>query len=392
MTRKTVNINFFTPDAINDPFPLYEEIRQQGNVVWNEALHAWMVMSFRECSTVLTYGGDKFGELNGDPELIYWFDAPNMITVDGAEHRRLRGALAPLFTRSAVAKWDRRVGEVVDELLAELVRSSTFDLIADFTMIPTIIVAEMLGVPQERHGDFRRWSHDIITNLTYGNEDAATRELMRTTAVEINAYLREEMDRHRRDRPDDLLTTMIELADKATMTDAEIRSTAVLFLLAGYDTTAKTMAVCLETLEAHPDQRRLVAERPDLVPDAIEEVLRWSGPVQIVPRQATANVTLGGSDLQAGEMVFSLIGAANHDPARWPHPERFDIQREPKSHFAFGWGPHLCLGAPLARLETKVALEGLLAVAPEYVLRDVDYGEAFFTRGPEHGLVDVGTS
>jgi cytochrome P450 len=174
------------------------------------------------------------------------------------------------------------------------------------------------------------------------------------------------------------------------MSSGEIRSTAVLLLAAGYDTTAKTMANSLIALARNPDQRRLVANDLSLVPAAIEESLRWYGPVQWLPRRTIMDTTLDDMDVTTGEIVYVFSAAANRDPGRWDHPESFDVRREAKSHLAFGYGPHLCLGAPLARLETKVALEELLRLAPEYRLRDLDFGRSMFIRGPERGIVDVG--
>jgi cytochrome P450 len=393
MPRKQFDIDLFTPEAIADPYPMYDKIRATGDVVWNGLLQAWMVVGYDRVAEVLTDDGERFAELNSDPEFIFWFDAPNMITVDGPYHRRLRGALYPLFTRGAVAKWEARIREVVDELLVPLVEgAASFDLIADFTKLPTIIVAEMLGVPEERHGDFRRWSHEIVSNLSYGGEDAGRVAVMKCAAVEINDYFREEIERHRRERPDDLLTHMLDLSGEARMTDEEIRSTAVLLLLAGYDTTAKTMGNTLIALEANLDQRALVAGDPALVPAAIEEALRWLGPVQYVPRTATSDTQLDGADIAAGDTLFVFLAAANRDAGRWPDPQRFDVKRTSKSNVAFGYGPHLCLGAPLARLEVKVAIERLLAVAPDYHLRDVDLGNSFFVRGPDAGVVEVGAT
>src|SRR5262249_41007625 len=139
------------------------------------------------------------------------------------------------------------------------------------------------------------------------------------------------------------------------------------------DTTAKTMGNTLVALESHPDQRRQVAENAELLPAAIEEALRWSGPVQYTsPRLTLRDTELGGVEISEGDTVYVFLAAANRDPTRWKAPDRFDIHRESRSHVAFGWGPHLCLGAPLARLETKVAIEYLLKIAPEYTLRDVD--------------------
>ena len=202
MTRKQLDTNFFDPSYVEDPFPLYEEIRAVGNVVWNDVLGGWAVVGYDECLSVVTNAGGHFVQLSGDPELTFWFEAPNMIGVDGPEHRRLRGALAPLFTRSAVAKWETRISEVVKELLSPLVAGNdSFDLIADFTTLPTLIVSEMLGVPEARYDDFQRWSHDIVTNLSFGHEDAESLEILRRAATEINAYFKDEIERHRARAP-----------------------------------------------------------------------------------------------------------------------------------------------------------------------------------------------
>jgi cytochrome P450 len=385
-----MDVNLFERSVVENPFPLYERIRHAGRVVWNGTLGAWMVPGFEDCSAVLTDAGERFAMMNGDPALIFWFDAPNMIQVDGAEHVRLRRALAPLFTRQAVARWERRVGEVVEELLAPLEAGrDSFDLINDFTMIPTVIVAEMLGVPSERHEDFRRWSHAITSNLAYGHEDPERRAVMRQAALDVNTYLAEEIERHRRDQPDDLITAMLRMSG---MNAEEVRSAAILLLIAGYDTTAKLMATSLVVLERHPDQRRLVAGDPSLVSAAIEEVLRWEGVVQMSPRRVMRDTTLAGVELSAGDTVYALMAAADRDPSRWLDPQRFEVGRDLKSHLGFGFGPHLCLGAPLARLETRVALERLLAVAPDYSVREVDLGPGFFVRGPERGFLDAAPS
>jgi cytochrome P450 len=391
MDRLQLDVNFFDPAYKENPYPLYEEIRAVGNVVWNDLVPGWTVVGFDEGLSVLANQSECFEQLSGDPELNPWFEAPNMITVDGPYHRRLRGALSPLFTRSATAKWEKRVAEVVEGMLAPLVAGNdSFDLIQDFTLLPTVIVADMLGVPPERYDDFRRWSHEIVTNLSWGFESEETRALLLRNSKEINDYLRSEIDRHRREQPDDLLTYMLGLSGDKAMTDEEILSTAVLLLTAGYDTTAKTMSNILIALERYPDQRRRVAADPSLVPAAIEEGMRWFGPVQFVPHKTAKDTVLGGMQITAGDLVYVLVAGANRDPRRWSNPEEFDLFREVKSHLAFGYGPHLCLGAPLARLEMKVAIEQLLRVAPEYRLRDIDFGNSLFIRGPESGIVEVG--
>lgn len=390
MKSPQVNINFFDHSVIVDPHPYYEQVRAVGPVVWNDTLQCWMVTGWDDCTSVLGDTGGRFMMMNSDPEIFPWFEDQNMITVDGAVHHRLRSCLAPLFTRRAVAHWERRVGEVVDELLAPLAGGGTsFDLIADFTMVPTIIVAEMLGVPAERHGDFMRWSSTIAGGLAYGHEDAEARARLKQAAAELNGYLREEIERHRRDQPEDMFTTVLRMAADGSMTDDEVRSTAVLLMAAGYDTTAKLLSNALVAFELNPDQRDLLIERPELVPSAIEEVLRWVGVTQAIPRGAAVDTVLAGTPIAAGEMVYAMVAAAGRDPQRWESPERFDVTRERTTNYGFGYGPHLCLGAPLARLEAKVALERLLRLAGRYRLRDLEYGSSFFVRGPERGVLDI---
>ncbi|MCL9758605.1 cytochrome P450 [Frankia sp. AiPa1] len=345
---------------------------------------------------MLTDNG-RFLVMNSDPKVLPWFEAPTMISTDGETHRRLRACVSPFFTRAAVERWQSRVVAVVDQLLEPIAAgvgagAGAFDLIAEFTMVPTIVVAEMLGVPPERHDDFRAWSNTIVAGLAYGHEDASARGLLKKASVELNRYLRSEIERHREERPDDLLTTMIEVADAGAMNGDEVRSAAVLLLIAGYDTTAKVLSNAVVAFEAHPDQRALLVEDPDLMPAAIEEVLRWRATVQAIPRQAVGDTELAGVRIEASDHIYALVAAANRDPARWPEPDRFEIRRERRPHFGFGYGPHLCLGAPLARLEAKIALQGLLRLAPDYRLRDVDLGPSFFVRGPDRGLALIANS
>jgi cytochrome P450 len=384
-----LDVNLFDPSVVENPFPLYEEIRATGRVVWNGAVQAWMIPGFSDCSELLG-DMDRFREMSGETEISSWQGASNMITVDGPEHQRLRGPLVPLFTRTAAAKWEPRVREVVEQLLTPIIEGATsFDVIADFTMIPTVIVAEMLGVPEERHEDFRRWSHVINSNLSFGHETPEQRAALHAAGSELNAYIREEIQRHQREPLDDVMTAMLRASEGGRLSEAEILSTAFTLLGAAYDTTAKLMSNSLVALVQHPEQRQLVADDPSLIPAAVEEVLRWCGVVQMIPRRVARDTELAGTDLSAGDQVYAMIAASNRDPGRWPDPQQFDVRRELKANLGFGWGPHLCIGAPLARLEARIALERLLSLAPEYGLRDVDFGSAFFIRGPERGVLDV---
>jgi cytochrome P450 len=379
-------VDFSAPAVIADPFPVFERIRAAGPVVWNGRLGGWMLPGYDECAEVFSdASGSRFAVVGA--EVFFWFDAPTMITIDGAEHRRLRQPLAPYFTPAELARrWEPRVREIVSDLLAPLGAGRRGFELADFTKIPVVIVAEMFGVPPQHHEDFRRWSNAIISNLAFGKERPEVRREMERSVAELKLYLGEEIERHRKEPRDDLLDVMLNTPG---WTDAEIRSTAILLLIAGYDTTAKLLSNCLQALEQHPDQRRLLVEDPARIPDAIEEVLRWVGSTQAIVRRVVKDTALAGTPLAAGDMLYTLLIAANRDPARWSEPQRFDVRRPVKPHLAFGGGSHVCLGAHLARLETRVAVETLLRIAPQYRLRDLDYGNAFFARGAERGLIEA---
>jgi cytochrome P450 len=350
-----------------------------------------MVTGFDDCWEILTDDGERFSAIPGDPQILPWFEAPTMISTNGAEHLRLRRCLAPMFTRRGMESWEPRVEAVVEQLLAPLATGpAAYDLISDFTMVPTIIVAEMLGVPPERHADFRRWSSTIVTNLSWGHEDERARAEMLAAAAELNAYLKQEIKRHRAERPDDLFTAIIRAsADGGAMTDGEVRAAAVLLLVAGYDTTAKLLSNALVAFEGNPGQRALLTADPSLMPDAIEEVLRWRSTVQSIPRTVVNDISFSGAGLKVGDMIHAFIAAANRDPSRWDDPGAFDIRRPRQAHLGFGHGSHLCLGAPLARLEARVALQALLRIAPDFRLNGIDLGPSFFVRGPERGFLSV---
>jgi hypothetical protein len=388
------DVDFTDPALIVDPYSVYDEIRAVGSVVWNGTAQGWMVPAWAECVEVMDDPkAERFGVVGArHPEVTFWFDAPNMIIADGAEHRRLRQGVSRYFTPSAITKrWEPRVREVVEALLAPLIEGDgSVDLVGDFTKIPVIIVAELLGVPEQHHDDFRRWSHEIISNLRFGYESDENRRIMDRAIGELNDYLLASIEQHRREQPDDVLTVMVNMPN---WTDAEIRSSALNVLVAGYDTTAKLMGECLVALERHADQLRMLVEHPELIPNAVEEVLRCYGAAQAIVRLAVQDTVLGGAELNNGDVLYVMLAAGNRDPSRWPDPHRFDVRREFKPHLGqphlgFALGPHVCLGAPLARLEVQVALETLLRLAPGYRLREIDYGNSFFARGPEGGIIE----
>jgi cytochrome P450 len=248
------------------------------------------------------------------------------------------------------------------------------------------VIAELLGVSQADRAQFNSWSDDIVA-LAAGVRAPDVAERFRRADVagkEMRAYFQQAIGDHRGARHDDLIGALVASNDQGAMSDAELVAACVLLLAAGNETTTKLIANATALLAQHPDQRRRLLENPDLIPSAIEEVLRFDGISQGAQRRVIHDIEFAGECLRAGDVVTTLTGAANRDPEIFRRPDRFDVGRSPNPHIAFGHGIHFCLGAPLARLEAKVAMTGLLARVPDFEVSDLDYGSNFNVRGLEH--------
>jgi cytochrome P450 len=194
-------------------------------------------------------------------------------------------------------------------------------------------------------------------------------------------YLQEQIDRHRQSEHDDLINDLLVANEHGILDDRELRAACILLLLAGNDTTAKLIGTGLLLLARHPDQRQLVLDCPDLIPGAIEEILRFHGVPQAIPRLVTENSTLIDVEVKPGEIVYALAAAANRDPEAFADPGRFDVTRSPNPHVGFGHGVHHCLGTMLARMEARIAFSAFLSRAPGYEVREAHYWPVFQVRG-----------
>lgn len=382
-----MEINFFDPKVNADPFPYYEQIRAAGRVVYNDAMHSWMVPGYDDAVAMKADIDHFSSRCNLNDEVAMWFEGVrSMIAVDPPEHARLRGPLTDAFSKRSVSRWEPRIIEVVDELVDGLLMADgPVNIVDAFAApLPTTVVAELLGVPKDREPDFQRWSNLVVANLTYGTSPDEPQEHLQFEegAREMQDFLREMVEERRRRPSDDVFGYLVANAETLDLSDDDIRATAVLLLLAGYDTTATLLANAVVALAQHPDQRRLLVSQPDLVPGGIEEIMRCFGVTQIDPRLVAKDVDFAGAHLSEGELVFVLSGATGRDPSRWEDPARFDVTRPPKTHFAFGYGIHLCLGAHLARLESRIGISRLLRKIPDFDVVGVDYGSRFAVRGP----------
>jgi pimeloyl-[acyl-carrier protein] synthase len=251
------------------------------------------------------------------------------------------------------------------------------------TQLPAIVIAELLGVPAADRLRFKEWSNDLISVLGNPNPTGAAERFERGLGNLLD-YLRDVIARRRRAPRDDLISGMIVAQEERdALTDAELLATSILLLVAGHETTTNLIGNGLLALLRHPDELARLRAHPELVPSAVEEMLRYDSPVQATVRVTTTTVELGGQAIPPGALVIAMIGAANRDPEVFPEPDRFDVGRADNRHLSFGFGPHFCLGAPLARLEGEVVFRTLLARYPALRLAsdDVRHRLNFALRG-----------
>jgi cytochrome P450 len=308
----------------------------------------------------------------------------SILITDPPDHTRVRSLVNKAFTPRHVARLREHIQAVCDDLLAAVDGRGRMDVMADLaTQLPAIVIAELLGVPAEDRLRFKEWSNDLISLL--GNPDPrGAVERFERGLHGLLSYLREVIAERRRAPRDDLISGMIAAQEaRDALTDAELLATSNLLLVAGHETTTNLIGNGLLALLRHPDAMARLRDEPARVPDAVEEMLRYDSPVQATVRVTTEPVELGGQAIPAGALVVALIGAANRDPAVFPEPDRFDVTRTGNRHLSFGFGPHFCLGAPLARLEGEVVFRTLLARYPRMRLErdDIQHRPNFALRG-----------
>jgi cytochrome P450 len=385
--------SLFTPQTLADPYPAYRQLRDADPVHWHEPFGAWILTRYDDVLAALhdpRLRSDRSGrmrELSGRPEAAPVFDliGNQMNLNDPPRHTRLRAALSKAFTPHAVEALRPFVEGIVNRLLDAVQHQGRMDVIADFAFpLPATVIAQMLGLPPGDLGRLRRWSDDFAT--VFGSDPSAVTAEQYARARQSTQGLTDYFRGLAADRKacprDDLLTALVAAEDDG-LTEGEFVANANLLMGAGHETTTHLIGNGLLALLRHPDQLERLRADPSLIPGAVEEFLRYDGPVQFMYRVAGEDLAIGGKPVRRGQLVYVMFGAANHDPAKFPDPDRLDIGRAAEHHLAFGQGLHYCLGAPLARLEAQAAFAALLRRLPALRLdgEALQYQENFELRG-----------
>jgi cytochrome P450 len=359
----------YDPALHEDPYPVYRRLRDEAPVYRNPDLDFWALSRWDDVAAALqrprlfcSSEGIAVG-IRGVPR------TPMLIMLDPPRHTRMRALVSRAFTPRRIAALEPRIRAIATALIDGFRARKEADLVADFAApLPTIVIAELLGVPPEDQAMFKEKSN-AMASFRPEHLLRPDGRLAMAPMVELGTYLARVYEERRREPRDDLMSALLAAElDGRFLTTEERVGFAILLLVAGNETTTNLISNAAVLLARHPEQRERLIEEPARIPAAVEEFLRFDSPVQGLARTLTDAVEIHGRRLAAGDQVLLLFASANRDPRRVRDPDRFDVTRDPNPHLAFGFGAHFCLGASLARLEARVAFETLLARIPGYRL------------------------
>lgn len=374
-----MTVDLLSAETLRDPYPTYHHLLDHAPVYFDEALQGWVVSRHEDVYGALrdpaTFSSDRIETLVGSRVPVAARDAVApflrltsqwMWMIDPPQHTRVRKLMNQGFTPRVVRGLRPQAEQIVAEMLDNVADRGGMDVIADFAYpLPAIMLADIYGIPRDDAHLLKRWSDDLKVFIGGSPDLGATAARAFASLAEMMAYFTAAIEARRVDPRDDLITRLVRAEEDGDFLSAEeLCSNLVLVLAASYVTTMDMIGNGLLALLRQRDQWELLRERPETVGTAIDELLRYDGPVQATHRLATTDVTLRGATIRKGDLVYLLRGAANRDPARFTAPDTVDITRADTSHVAFGAGIHYCIGAALARVEGVAAFSALATRFP----------------------------
>lgn len=400
-----------SPPDWHDPYPTYRKLRDEAPVHYASKTRTWCVSRYADVAAVLkdpkTFSSvaafevlipeearriglrDAFevarflyrSRLN--PLVLRKGMPPSVITTDPPQHDQLRAIVSRGFTPSRIKAWDERIQQIVDGCMSKLRRGEPFDVVRDLAIpLPVTVIAEMLGVDADRHADFKRWSDDLIAGSS-GSLRTSYAPLLKSMGALI-AYMRGVSAERRRNPREDLISALVDPRNGTVLDDGMLGQFAVVLVVAGNETTTNLISNTVNALLQRPELIARVLAEPELMTGLIEEGLRYDAPLQLMFRRTTGECEIAGTRIPQGASITLLLGSANRDERQFDDPDRFDPERSARGHLGFGVGPHFCLGAALARLEARAALNALLpelAAGMQRARDTTSYVDSFMVRG-----------
>lgn len=397
MTLAELGFDPSSPAFLADPYPVYARLREAGPVLWHEPREVFLLTRFEQVHAALRdrrlgrafahrYTAAEFGRPEPDARWARWQESErwSLLNLEPPDHTRLRRLVTAVFTPRAVAALRPVIEDYSARTLARARESGEFDLIADYAQPYSVaVICILLGVPVADGPRLLDWSHAIVKMYEISTDDEH-RAAAERAAGEFIDYVTALIDERRTQPRDDLISQLIGIADQGDrLTQDEIVGTVIVLLNAGHEATVNTLGNGMRALLRHPDQwARVVGGEVDPA-TAVEEMIRWDGPLQLFERWVLDDgVEIAGQPLAVGQRIAMLFGSANRDPARFADPDRFDVARGDSGHIGFGGGTHFCIGAPLARLEIAVSLDQLRRECPRIeAVAEPEYEPFFVIRG-----------
>lgn len=378
--------NLYGDDFRRDPYCIYAQMRQH-DPVWRRLTSdgqtaIWLITRYEDGIKILrdhkrfvknlrnTRTPDELTAMPPDPPQIQLL-SNHMLHLDGADHTRLRSLVNQAFTAKVVEEMEPRVRAIANELLDKVEPQGHMELIHDYALpLPIIVIAELLGIPAQDQHHFHRWSRAFVTPSP--NAQASEKKLAKTgrQMQEFTDYFRQIFAQRQQDPQPDLITSLLQVEeDGDRLTESDLLSMLVLLIVTGHETAVNLIGNGMLALLNHPDQLAKLKQNPALIDSAIEEIVRYDCPVERATiRYAAEEITIHGQTIARGDIVYVVLGSLNRDPAQFPDPTTFNIERSDNKHLGFGIGPHYCLGAPLGRLEGRVGITELLRRFPDIEL------------------------
>jgi cytochrome P450 len=359
-------------EVVNNPYPYFHQLRKEDSIYWNERWNGWIFTRYHDINKLLMdprFTSERIKPSKNMPEQMvldmastYEVLSKWMVFSDPPNHTRIRMLVNKAFTPKAVEEMRPFMNEITDYLLQQVESTRKMDVIRDYAfLLPILVISKMLGLPDEDRDLLKQWSDDLLL-LVFGAVKETNRHERAKNGMQQMVYYLENVVQARQKNPqNDLITSLVNAKERGdALSMGEVISTCTLLIFGGHETTTNLIANGLYSLLKNPDQLEKLRANPSLIHSAIEELIRFDGPSKAIMRIAKEDVEIEDKKIKKGQRVLFMQNAANRDPEVFENPDKLDITRQSNHHLGFGKGIHYCLGAPLARLESTVAINQVL--------------------------------